>query len=109
MELLFNKSPDGNIFAGGFSIKSLGVPSIISQSGGGTEDFSQTYAVPFGLVTTNFKPFHFQSGGGSDSNEVIADDLHKKLLELVREKRAKQSKTKKNHKSKKNITKRTYE
>ncbi len=108
MELLFNNSPNGEIFAGGFSIKSLGIPSVMTQSGGGTEDFSQTYAVPFGLVTTNFKPFQFQAGG-SNTSEVIADDLHKKLLELVREKRAKQSKTKKNHKSKKNTTKKTYE
>ena len=103
-DFVFSKGGDGKIYGGGFCIdnilnKSGGSPLITLnnfQSGGGggnIENFSdifKNYAVPSGLFS-----FPYKSGGSgsrnkdNDDDEIVNDDLYKKLLDLVNEKNIK--------------------
>ena len=107
-----------------------------------SESFYESYALPFGLWVSNSFKSHVIRGGTESAekeeeeeakdtegaeereetktskvqkNDILAEDLHEKLLELVREKRIKKGNTKKNKKllakpkSEKAKTKKNYD
>jgi hypothetical protein len=100
-DLVFYGGSDNQIYSGGFSVNSIMMKSGISpfttlndingqniQNGGNVSDLFKNLVVPSWLVSqsNNF------SGGSrhmknldeeSDNEEVISDDLHDKLLDLV--------------------------
>ena len=126
-ELVFNKNND--IQSGGFSVTDImnkaGISPIMTmnfdtnvQSGGGSDkvsDLFQHLAVPSWATMYNMHGGEYKRKGikGYDSdsdNSDIDDDLHDKLLELVREHnnklKTKSKKSKRNNKNeKKNNTK----
>jgi hypothetical protein len=162
MTAVFNTNSDGSLFGGGFRFDSLSsLPSVVikggSSNGSSTQfsDMYESYAVPFGLWSSNSLKSYAFRGGSSSTNEdededkdkdedenknnsetkesdsveekkvstkkdVLAQDLHEKLLELVREKRIKKGQSKKREikdskmkdskkPSKKNKTKKNYD
>ena len=124
-ELVFNNDKDSGIYSGGFSVKSImmkaGMSPIMTLNMGqigGTNNVSDLFdnlVIPNWTLTYNDRIFggdnkHTKYNNDSDSeDDVIDDDLHDKLLDLVREHdfKAKESKKKmtrkyKNKKEKKN-------
>jgi len=97
-ELIFYNDDKGNIHSGGFSVKSMmiknGMSPIITMNdpykkqNGGADNVSDLFD---NIVVPNWA-FHLpaQNAGGinrqqeEDEDDVIDDDLHDKLLELVR-------------------------
>ena len=104
-DFVFSKGGDGKIYGGGFCIdnilnKSGGSPLITLnnfQSGGGDSniehfsDIFKNYAVPSGLFSFPYKSGGSGSGSRNKDNddEIVNDDLYKKLLDLVNEKNIK--------------------
>ena len=96
-------SPDKNIQSGGFSVSSILMKSGISpimtmntntigQSGGSNKvsDLFQNLAVPNWATTYNmqggeYKEAEKKKHNNEDSDSDIDDDLHEKLLDLVKE------------------------
>jgi len=128
-ELVYNNDNENNIHTGGFSVKSLmmkgGMMPIMArndeQNGGSGQvsDLFTNLAVPSWILSYG----HISGGGMKDNgeqdfqhiqdDEIIDDDLHEKLLDLVKEHNIKSKETKKkmtrrNKKSliKKGVTKR---
>jgi hypothetical protein len=127
-ELIFNTDKESGIHSGGFSVKSImmkaGMSPIMTinnnhnekslQSGGNVSDLFDSLVVPSWVLSYN-NPL---SGGSSirkeyenddkidesdESDEEIDDDLHDKLLELVKEHDYKQNAIKK-RKTRKHLT-----
>lgn len=104
-ELIFNRDIDNNVYSGGFSVESImlkngfsPISTLNNQFGGGTiidnnqvSDLFHNLAVPNWLLT-NYKHSLTQNGGfkreleeeDSENNHIIDDDLHDRLLELVK-------------------------
>jgi hypothetical protein len=123
-ELVFNNDKDHGIYSGGFSVNSImmkagmspimTVNNVESLSGGG--DYNKVSDLFNDLVVPNWAlSYNNRIGGGkykevehddSDSEDsVIDDDLHDKLLELVKEHNA-NVKEKESLVSKKKMTRR---
>ena len=113
-DYVFYKGEDGKMYGGGFCIENIlnkmsGGQKLItlneSQSGGGSNnnnnegnnegnkelqfsDIFKSYAVPSGLFSFPYK--NLQSlNKVVDTDDIINDDLYKKLLDLVSEKNIK--------------------
>ena len=112
-ELLFNNDIDNGIHSGGFSVNSImmkaGMSPIMtlnnndSMIGGGNKvsDLFNDLVVPNWAITYNnriiggkYKEVEHNDDSESD-DEVISDDLHDKLLDLVREHNVKSKENKK--------------
>ena len=123
-ELVFNNDIDKGIHSGGFSVKSIMMKSKMSpimtlntpdsMIGGGNKvsDLFNDLVVPNWVLSYNNRivggKYNEVEHDDSDSeDEIIEDDLHEKLLELVKEHNtmAKQSKKKITRRIKKSITK----
>ena len=121
-ELIFNTDKESGIHSGGFSVKSImmkaGMSPIMTinnnhneqslQSGGSVSDLFDSLVIPSWALSYNNNTL---SGGSSirkeydednikndesdESDEEIDDDLHDKLLELVKEHDYKQNAIKK--------------
>jgi hypothetical protein len=107
-DYVFYKGEDGKMYGGGFCIENIlnkmsGGQKLItlndSQSGGGSNnnnegnkdlqfsDIFKSYAVPSGLFSFPYK--NLQSLNKVETDDIINDDLYKKLLDLVSEKNIK--------------------
>jgi hypothetical protein len=104
-ELVFNNNKELGIHSGGFSVKSImmkaGMSPIMTlnmkQSGGtntnNVSDLFDNLVIPNWALTYNDKIIGGQhkdkdikhNNSDSDSDDVIDNDLHDKLLDLVRE------------------------
>jgi hypothetical protein len=112
-ELVFNNDIDNGIHSGGFSVNSImmkaGMSPIMtlnnndSMIGGGNKvsDLFNDLVVPNWALTYNnriiggkYKEVEHNDDSESD-DEVISDDLHDKLLDLVREHNVKSKENKK--------------
>lgn len=116
-ELVFNNDIEGGIHSGGFSVKSImmkaGMSPIITmnnnQIGGSNQvsDLFDNLVVPNWALSYNnrivggkYKEVeHHESdashGKPMEEDDVVSDDLHDKLLELVKEHNIKMEKSKK--------------
>jgi len=110
-ELIFNKDEDNNIFSGGFNINSImfksGMSPILSinEQIGGKNKVSDLFE---SLVIPNWALCYSMKGGEYKENEIesdeeIEDDLHEKLLDLVKENENKLKKIDKSKKTRKFI------
>lgn len=109
-DYVFYKGENGQMHGGGFCIENIlnkmgGGQQIItlndSQSGGGSSknnnndesqfsDIFKNYAVPSGLFSFPYKNSRSLNRVNDDNdNNIINDDLYKKLLDLVSEKNIK--------------------
>jgi hypothetical protein len=123
-ELVINNDMEGGIHSGGFSVKSImmkaGMSPIMTinneQFGGGDKvsDLFNDIVIPNWTLSYNnrilggnYKEPHNDSE--DDEDDVIEDDLHDKLLDLVKQHNDKIEKTKKKitrkSRSKKTVTK----
>jgi hypothetical protein len=111
-ELVFN--PDNTIQSGGFSVASIFMKSGISpimtmndntdnilQNGGSNKvsDLFQNLAVPNWAIMYKMTGGEYKDKDDNETDSDIDDELHDKLLGLVREHQ--ETKSKKNNKSKK--------
>jgi hypothetical protein len=108
-ELVFNNDIEGGIHSGGFSVKSImmkaGMSPIMTinseQIGGGNQvsDLFNNIVIPNWALSYNNKIVggkYKEVEHSSDSeDDVINDDLHDKLLELVKEHETKMKKSNK--------------
>ena len=123
-ELVFNNDIDKGIHSGGFSVKSIMMKSKMSpimtlntpdsMIGGGNKvsDLFNDLVVPNWVLSYNNRivggKYNEIEHDDSDSeDEVLEDDLHEKLLDLVKEHDAmvKQPKKKMTRRMKKSVTK----
>ena len=125
-ELVFNNDIDNGIHSGGFSVNSImmkaGMSPIMTLNnndsiiGGGDKvsDLFNNLVVPNWALTYNnriiggkYKEIEHNDDSESDDDEVISDDLHDKLLDLVREHnvKSKENKKKNTRKNKKILSK----
>lgn len=123
-ELIFNN--DGEIHSGGFSVKSIMMKSgmspimtLNSEQTGGSNNVSELFnnlVIPNWTLTYNDRITggnhkHMEDNDSDSEDDVIDNDLHDKLLDLVREhdfksKETKRKMTKKyKNKNKKNTIK----
>ena len=116
-ELVFNTDKEAGIYSGGFSVNSAmmkaGLSPILTvnkplQSGGA----SQVSDLFKDLVIPNWALSYSMQGGeykdeSSDSESEIDDDLHDKLLGLVREYDIKSAGSKKKKSRRQQLTKKT--
>ena len=116
-ELVFNTDKEAGIYSGGFSVNSAmmkaGLSPILTvnkplQSGGA----SQVSDLFKDLVIPNWALSYSMQGGeykdeSSDSESEIDDDLHDKLLGLVREYDIKSAVSKKKKSRRQQLTKKT--
>jgi hypothetical protein len=122
-DLVFNNS-DG-IYGGGFNVQSIMMKSGISpimtlnniQNGGTTNKVSDIFgglAVPAYVYHNNFQTggskYDYKSNENSDEDDVLDEDLHDKLLDLMRNqdnniKQNKKKLTRKTNKNKNGVTK----
>lgn len=126
-ELVFNNDTDLGIHSGGFNVNSImmkhGMSPIMTinteKFGGNSNKVSDLFndlVVPSWTLSYNNrivggKYKEVQHNNDSDSDDdVIHDDLHDKLLELVKEHniKAKNQKKKMTRRMKKNLTKKGY-
>jgi len=120
-ELIFNKDNKLGIYSGGFSIDSImlknGMSPITTLNSGSQEGGSNKVSDLFqNLVVPNWVLSYNMNGGTykdeSDDDSHIDDELHDKLLDLVKEKEPKfdtknnnnKNNNKKNKKTKKQIS-----
>ena len=97
-ELVFNNDIDNGIHSGGFSVNSIMMKGGISpfttlnkmngQTGGNVSDLFKDLVVPTWLVSQGniFSGGRKQNNKDSDEDsddEIISDDLHDKLIDLV--------------------------
>ena len=122
-DLIFNNDEDGEIHTGGFSVKSIMMKTGISpiktlnsnQLGGASQVsdlFSADLVVPnwaYSLDLMNGGKKNYNYDSSDEEDDTIDDDLHNKLLDLVKVHenylKKKFKKTKKNIKNKKGGTK----
>lgn len=127
-ELVFNNDIEKGIHSGGFSIKSImmkaGMSPIMTVNGpgellgGGSDKVSDLFndlVVPNWTLSYNnrlvggkYKEPEHDDDDSDEEDDVVSDDLHDKLLELVKEHniKAKGLKRKITRKNKKNTNKR---
>ena len=112
-ELVFNNSAADGISSGGFSVNSImmkagmsPIMTVNTQIGGNqVSDLFNSLVVPNWLLSYDNRMgggIYKEYDGGADSdNDDVSDDLHDKLLDLVREHESKltQNKKKKTRKS----------
>lgn len=127
-ELIYNNNSELGIHTGGFNVKSImmreGISPIITvntnQKGGDSDKVSDLFndlVIPNWALTYHNKMIggeyrgeykkHKKNDEESSDDEVLDDDLHNKLLELVRENDIKNNKineSKKHKKTKKYLT-----
>ena len=102
-ELIYNNDVNGNIHSSGFNVNSImmkaGLSPILTvnkplQSGGASKvsDLFNDLVIPnwalsYSMIGGEYKDesSDSDSGSGSDSDSDIDDDLHDKLLDLVKE------------------------
>ena len=97
-DLVFYGGSDNQIYSGGFSVNSIMMKSGISpfttlndsntQTGGNVSDLFKNLVVPSWLVSQEYKATggskHRDKDSDEDSeDEIISDDLHDKLIDLV--------------------------
>jgi hypothetical protein len=100
-ELIYNKSTENGIYSGGFSIKSIMMQNNMSpiitlnntngqngQNGGNLQNVSDLFD---NLVVPNWAiAYSYTKGGGvtndhvNDDDEFVEEELHEKLLSLVK-------------------------
>ena len=103
-DFVFIKGADGKMYGGGYCIDNIlmktgGSPIITlnnNQSGGGgiNEDdqfanIFKSYAVPSFLFSFPYRGGSTNLRGDEDKTELLEDELHKKLVDLVTEKNIK--------------------
>jgi len=109
-ELVFNNDVEGGIHSGGFSVKSImmkaGMSPIMTvnneQMGGGNQvsDLFDNLVIPNWTLSYNNrlvggKYKEVEHNESDEEDDVVDDDLHDKLLELVKEHNIKMQKPKK--------------
>jgi len=124
-ELVFNNDQEDGIHSGGFSVNSIMMKSGMSpimtvnneQIGGKSEKVSDLFnelVIPNWTLTYNnrivggkYKEMEKNDSDSEEEDDVINDDLHDKLLELVKEHniKAKEIKKKNTRRFKKTIKK----
>jgi hypothetical protein len=125
-DLVFYSGSDNQIYSGGFSVNSIMMKAgfspfttlnnINGQTGGNVADIFKDLVVPTWLVSQNNNFIggnkHMKNDDDSEDDEVISDELHDKLLELVTvsdseiKNRKKNTKRFKNKVTKNKVTKR---
>jgi hypothetical protein len=114
-ELVFNTDKEAGIYSGGFSINSIMMKSGLSpiltvnkplQSGGASQvsDLFKDLVIPNWALSYSMKGGEYKDES-SDSESEIDDDLHDKLLGLVREHDIKTAGTKKKKSRRQQLTK----
>ena len=106
-ELVFNNSAADGISSGGFSVNSImmkagmsPIMTVNTQTGGEkVSDLFNSLVVPNWLLSYDNRMgggIYKEHDGGADSdNDDVSDDLHDKLLDLVREHESKLTQNKK--------------
>jgi hypothetical protein len=96
-ELVFNNSVADGISSGGFSVNSImmkagmsPIMTVNTQTGGEkVSDLFNSLVVPNWLLSYDNRMgggvYKEYDGGGDSDNDDVSDDLHDKLLDLVRE------------------------
>jgi hypothetical protein len=116
-ELVFNTDKEAGIYSGGFSINSIMMKSGLSpiltvnkplQSGGASQvsDLFKDLVIPNWALSYSMKGGEYKDES-SDSESDIDDDLHDKLLGLVREHDVKSAGSKKKKSRRQQPTKKT--
>ena len=116
-ELVFNTDKEAGIYSGGFSINSIMMKSGLSpiltvnkplQSGGASQvsDLFKDLVIPNWALSYSMKGGEYKDES-SDSESDIDDDLHDKLLGLVREHYIKSAGSKKKKTRRQQPTKKT--
>ena len=116
-ELVFNTDKEAGIYSGGFSINSIMMKSGLSpiltvnkplQSGGASQvsDLFKDLVIPNWALSYSMKGGEYKDES-SDSESDIDDDLHDKLLGLVREHDIKSAGSKKKKSRRQQPTKKT--
>ena len=93
-DLVSYSGSDKQIYSGGFSVNSIMMKSGISpfttlndsnfQTGGNVGDIFKDFVVPSWLVSQEYKATGGSKHNDEDSeDEIISDDLHDKLIDLV--------------------------
>ena len=114
-ELVFNTDKEAGIYSGGFSINSIMMKSGLSpiltvnkplQSGGASQvsDLFKDLVIPNWALSYSMKGGEYKDES-SDSESDIDDDLHDKLLGLVREHDIKSAGSKKKKSRRQQLTK----
>ena len=114
-ELVFNTDKEAGIYSGGFSINSIMMKSGLSpiltvnkplQSGGASQvsDLFKDLVIPNWALSYSMKGGEYKDES-SDSESDIDDDLHDKLLGLVREHDIKTAGSKKKKSRRQQLTK----
>ena len=114
-ELIFNTDKEAGIYSGGFSINSIMMKSGLSpiltvnkplQSGGASQvsDLFKDLVIPNWALSYSMKGGEYKDES-SDSESEIDDDLHDKLLGLVREHDIKTAGSKKKKSRRQQLTK----
>jgi|LakMenE01Jun11ns_1017448.scaffolds.fasta_scaffold9739774_2 hypothetical protein len=106
-ELVFNNSVADGISSGGFSVNSImmkagmsPIMTVNTQTGGEkVSDLFNSLVVPNWLLSYDNRMgggvYKEYDGGGDSDNDDVSDDLHDKLLDLVREHESKLTQNKK--------------
>ena len=108
-ELVFNNDIKGGIHSGGFNVKSImmkaglsPIMTVNTQIGGGEKvsDLFNDLVIPNWTLSynnriTGGKHKEIQHEDSDDEDDVVDDDLHEKLLELVKEHNTEIKKSKK--------------
>ncbi len=106
-ELVFNNSAADGISSGGFSVNSImmkagmsPIMTVNTQTGGEkVSDLFNSLVVPNWLLSYDNRMgggvYKEYDGGADSDNDDISDDLHDKLLDLVREHESKLTQNKK--------------
>jgi hypothetical protein len=123
-DLVFYSDIDNQIYSGGFNVNSIMMKAGISpfktlnkintQTGGNVADVFKDLVIPSWLMSQDniFRGGKTKNNDDSEDDEVISDELHDKLLELVTvsdseiKNRKKHTKRFKNKVSKNKVTKR---
>ena len=114
-ELVFDTDKEAGIYSGGFSINSIMMKSGLSpiltvnkplQSGGASQvsDLFKDLVIPNWALSYSMKGGEYKDES-SDSESEIDDDLHDKLLGLVREHDIKSAGSKKKKSRRQQLTK----
>ena len=114
-ELIFNTDKEAGIYSGGFSINSIMMKSGLSpiltvnkplQSGGASQvsDLFKDLVIPNWALSYSMKGGEYKDES-SDSESEIDDELHDKLLGLVREHDIKTAGSKKKKSRRQQLTK----
>jgi hypothetical protein len=120
-ELVFNTDKEAGIYSGGFSVNSIMMKSGLSpiltvnkplQSGGSTKvsDLFNDLVIPNWALSYSMRGGEYKddtSDSDSEYGDDITDDLHDKLLGLVREHDIKSAGAKKKKSRKQRLTKKS--